>query len=164
MSHPAAVAPSVILTTSTPDETRSLAEALASVAGPGDFICLWGELGAGKTVMAKGFGAGLGVTATINSPTFVLMAEFAGRLPLFHLDLYRLADAVDAVGGGLLDTRQADGVTLVEWPERLGEALPADRLDIRIDGSGDELRRITVVAGAPELSRYLVAARAWHGR
>jgi len=164
MSHPAAVAPSAVLTTSTPDETRSLAEALAAVAAPGDFICLWGELGAGKTVMAKGFGAGLGVTATINSPTFVLMAEFAGRLPLFHLDLYRLADAADVVGGGLLDSRQADGVTLVEWPERLGEALPADRLDIRIDGSGDELRRVTIVAGAPALVRYLVAARSWHGR
>ena len=97
---------------------------LARVARPGDSCCLWGELGAGKTQLAKGFGAGLGVTDTVNSPTFVLMAEYEGRLPLFHLDLYRLADADDALAGGLLDERQATGVTLVEWPERLGDALP----------------------------------------
>ena len=60
------------------------------------------------------------MTDTIISPTFILMAEYAGRLPLFHLDLYRLADAADALAGGLLDERQADGVTLVEWAERLG--------------------------------------------
>ena len=71
-------------------------------------------------VFAKGFAAGLGVTDTVSSPTFVLMAEYAGRLPLFHLDLYRLDDAADALAGGLLDERQAEGVTLVEWAERLG--------------------------------------------
>ena len=61
----------------------------------------------------------------MNSPTFVLMTEYEGRLPLFHLDLYRLADAADALAGGLLDERQREGVTLVEWAERLGDALPA---------------------------------------
>jgi tRNA threonylcarbamoyladenosine biosynthesis protein TsaE len=146
------------VTTSSADATRALAFRLASVAQPGDLICLWGELGAGKTVVAKGFGAGLGVTATINSPTFVLMAEYEGRLPLFHLDLYRLADAADAVAGGLLDNRQEAGVTLVEWPDRLGAALPAERLDIRLDGAADEPRRITLVARTPEFERYLAVA------
>ena len=75
------------------------------------------------------------------------MAEYAGRLPLFHIDLYRLADAADALAGGLIDDRQAAGVTLVEWPERLGPALPAERLDVVIDGSGDEPRRITLRGG-----------------
>ena len=110
-------------------------------------LCLWGDLGAGKTHFAKAFGAGLGVTATITSPIFILMAEYDGRLPLFHLDLYRLADARDALAGGLIDERQARGVTLIEWPERLGDALPAARLDVRIDGSGDEPRTIDLVAG-----------------
>ena len=73
-------------------------------------LCLWGELGAGKTVFAKGFGAGLGVRDTISSPSFVLMGEYAGRLPLFHIDLYRLATAAEAFDGGLLDDRQATGV------------------------------------------------------
>jgi tRNA threonylcarbamoyladenosine biosynthesis protein TsaE len=150
----------VVLTAPSADATQSLARRLASVARPGDLICLWGELGAGKTVFAKGFGAGLGVTATINSPTFVLMAEYEGRLPFFHLDLYRLVDAADALAGGLFDNRQEAGVTLVEWPDRLGAALPADRLDVRLDGSADEPRRITVVAWTPDLERYLAAAGA----
>jgi tRNA threonylcarbamoyladenosine biosynthesis protein TsaE len=140
-----------------PEETRALAAALASAARPGDLIALHGELGAGKTQLAKGFGAGLGVTATINSPSYVLMAEYEGRLPLFHLDLYRLADASDALAGGLLDERQAAGVSLVEWAERLGPALPAARLDIVITGDGDEPRTIHLTATAAELERYLDA-------
>jgi len=138
--------------------TRALAARLAAVAAPGDLICLWGDLGAGKTVFAKGFGAGLGVEGTITSPTFILMAEYEGRLPLFHVDLYRLADAPDALAGGLLDERRAGGVTLVEWPDRLGEALPADRLDVEIDGGGDAPRTITLRAGGAHLTRYLEAA------
>lgn len=138
--------------------TRALAARLATVAQPGDLICLWGDLGAGKTVFAKGFGAGLGVAGTITSPTFILMAEYEGRLPLFHVDLYRLDDAADALLGGLLDERQAAGVTLVEWPDRLGDALPHDRLDVEIDGSGDEPRTIMLRAGGPALTRYLAAA------
>src|SRR5690349_2782594 len=79
---------------------------------------------------------------TVNSPTFVLMTEYAGRLPLFHVDLYRLADAADALAGGVVDDRQTDGVTVVEWPERMGDVLPAGRLDVRIDGTADEPRAI----------------------
>lgn len=145
-------------TTTGPEATQRLAAALAGVAVPGDLICLWGELGAGKTVFAKGFGRGLGVTTTVNSPTFVLMAEHEGRLPLFHLDLYRLADEVDAFAGGLLDDRQADGVTLVEWPERLGAALPLSRVDVRIEGTGDAPRRVRIVTHDARLARYVVAA------
>jgi tRNA threonylcarbamoyladenosine biosynthesis protein TsaE len=138
-----------------PEATSRLGRALARVAEPGDLVCLWGDLGAGKTHLAKAFGAGLGVTDTITSPSFVLMAEYAGRLPLFHLDPYRLADASDALAGGLLDDRQAEGVTLIEWPERLGDALPEARLDVRIEGIGDAPREITLVAGHPRYERYL---------
>ena len=123
-----------------PDATAALGRALATAARPGDLICLWGDLGAGKTHLAKAFGAGLGVTDTITSPSFILMAEYAGRLPLFHIDLYRLADATDALAGGLIDDRQSAGVTLVEWPDRLGPALPPERLDVVIDGTGDDPR------------------------
>ena len=140
-----------------PAATSRLGAALASAAEAGDLVCLWGDLGAGKTHLAKAFGAALGVTDTIVSPSFVLMAEYDGRLPLFHIDLYRLADAADALAGGLIDDRQASGVTVVEWPERLGEALPADRLDVRIEGSGDEPRAITLVAGTPAYARFLEA-------
>jgi tRNA threonylcarbamoyladenosine biosynthesis protein TsaE len=137
------------------DATSALGRALALAARPGDVICLWGELGAGKTHLAKAFGAALRVTDTITSPSFILMAEYAGRLPLFHIDLYRLADAADALAGGLVDDRQAAGVTVVEWPDRLGPALPARRLDVLIEGAGDEPRSITLRAGDPDLRRYL---------
>jgi tRNA threonylcarbamoyladenosine biosynthesis protein TsaE len=142
-----------------PPATGRLAATLAGVAVPGDLLCLWGDLGAGKTQFAKAFGSALGVTGTIVSPSFVLMAEYEGRLPLFHIDLYRLADAADALGGGLIDDRQSAGVTLVEWPERLGDALPAARLDVRIAGSGDDPREITLVAGGEAYRRYLEALR-----
>jgi len=141
-----------------PEATTRLGSALGEVARPGDLVCLWGDLGAGKTHLAKAFGAGLGVTDTITSPSFVLMAEYAGRLPLFHIDPYRLVSAEDALAGGLIDERQSEGVTLVEWPERLGDALPVDRLDVRIDGTGDEPRTITLIAWNDRYRRYLEAA------
>ncbi len=143
------------VTSPDPAATSALGLALAGVAQAGDVICLWGDLGAGKTHLAKAFGGGLGVTETITSPSFILMAEYAGRLLLFHIDLYRLADATDALAGGLIDDRQASGVTLVEWPDRLGPALPAERLDIVIDGAGDEPREITVRATGEAMRRYL---------
>jgi tRNA threonylcarbamoyladenosine biosynthesis protein TsaE len=101
MATPVLLERSVV--TSDAAATRALGARLAPAARPGDLLCLWGDLGAGKTQLAKGFGAGLGVTDTISSPSFILMAEYAGRLPLFHVDLYRLADAADALGGGLID-------------------------------------------------------------
>lgn len=140
-----------------PAATTALGRALATAARAGDLICLWGELGAGKTHLAKAFGEGLGVTATINSPSFILMAEYAGRLPLFHLDLYRLGDASDVVAGGLIDDRQSTGVTLVEWPDRMAAILPAERLDVVIDGAADDPRTITLRAGTLDLQRYLDA-------
>ena len=139
------------------DATARLGAALATVARAGDVLCLWGDLGAGKTHLAKAFGAALGVTETITSPSYILMAEYQGRLPLFHLDPYRLADAADALAGGLIDERQAEGVTLIEWPERLGAALPMARLDVRILGSGEDPRAVTLVAGTPDHERFLAA-------
>jgi tRNA threonylcarbamoyladenosine biosynthesis protein TsaE len=149
-----------LVVTRSPDETFALGARLAAVARAGDLLALWGDLGAGKTVFAKGFGRGLGVEGTVSSPSFILMAEYPARLRLFHVDLYRLADATDAVGGGLLDDRQSDGVTLVEWPDRLGPTLPEERLDVRIDGTGDEPRSIRLEARGHDLVRYLEAAEA----
>jgi tRNA threonylcarbamoyladenosine biosynthesis protein TsaE len=146
--------------TKSPEMTMALAARLAAAAEAGDLVCLWGELGAGKTVFAKGFGVGLGIDATINSPSFVLMSEYAGRLPLFHLDLYRLAGPADVVSGGLLDERQARGVTLIEWPERLEPIVPSPRLDVRIAGAGTDRRSISLAAVGAGPERYLRAAAA----
>jgi tRNA threonylcarbamoyladenosine biosynthesis protein TsaE len=143
------------ITTTSAEATQAVAARLAAAAQPGDLLCLFGELGAGKTQFAKGFARGLGYLGTVSSPSFILMAEYAARLPLFHLDLYRLADAADAVAGGLLDERQAAGVTVVEWAERLGEVLPASRLDVTIDGSGAGPRQIRLRTEDPLYRRYL---------
>ncbi len=119
-----------------PDATRALGRALGREATPGTVLALIGELGAGKTQLAKGVADGLGVETVVNSPTFVLMNEHVGRLRLFHADAYRLADGEEAFAAGLLDDRQADGVVVVEWADRLSGWLPSERLEITLDVSG----------------------------
>jgi tRNA threonylcarbamoyladenosine biosynthesis protein TsaE len=129
-------------------ETRALGRALGEAAVPGTLIALSGPLGAGKTQLAKGVAAGLGVTSVVNSPTFVLMNEHVGRLRLFHADAYRLDDPESAFAAGLFDDRQADGVTVVEWADRLDGWLPPDRIDIELDPDAGN-RRITWLAHGP---------------
>lgn len=149
------------VTTRSEQETREFAAALAPVASAGDRLALIGPLGAGKTQFAKGFAVGLGVREVVNSPSFTLMAEYAGRLPLFHQDLYRLAGADEIMAGGLLDERQSEGVTLSEWGERLPAELDPDRLTVRIEITGETDRHITLLPGAEGHDRYLRAAEAW---
>ena len=127
-----------------PGETRAFGRALGAAAPAGTLLALVGPLGAGKTELAKGVAEGLGVTSVVNSPTFVLMNEHPGRLRLFHVDAYRLDDPDEAVAAGLFDDRQAAGVAVVEWADRLGDRLPADRLEISIIpvADGTDTRRI----------------------
>lgn len=156
---PAAALLQTFITSASPEATVALGERLGRVAAAGDLVCLWGDLGAGKTQLAKGIARGLGIDAVVNSPTFILMAEYPGRIRLFHVDLYRLADAADALAGGVIDERQSDGLTVVEWPDRFGTVLPRRRVDVRIEGTGDDERTIEVATTAPELARYVEAAR-----
>ena len=157
-------APTAAVTTHSSDETRDFAAALAAVARAGDRIALVGPLGAGKTQFAKGFAAGLGVTEVVNSPSFTLMAEYAGRLPLFHQDLYRLNGAEEILGGGMVDERQLDGVTLSEWAERFPAALDPERLTVRFEVADDDERVISLEARNPRHARYLRAAQTWWAR
>ncbi|HUG47894.1 MAG TPA: tRNA (adenosine(37)-N6)-threonylcarbamoyltransferase complex ATPase subunit type 1 TsaE [Candidatus Limnocylindria bacterium] len=151
----------VELRTHSAEETRSLAASLAGAAQAGDRIALIGPLGAGKTQFAKGFAAGLGVRDVVNSPSFTLMAEYDGRLPLFHQDLYRLAGAEEALTGGLLDERQAEGVTLSEWADRLPSEIDPQRITVRIEVLPGDERRITLEAAEQTQQRYLEAAARW---
>jgi tRNA threonylcarbamoyladenosine biosynthesis protein TsaE len=146
----------VELLTRSPEETRAIAAALATVAAAGDVLALSGGLGAGKTEFVKGLARGLGVTSLVTSPSFVLMAEHAGPVPLFHLDLYRLSGAIEALESGLADERRASGVTAIEWADRAAGTLP-DHLAVRIDGSGDEPRRVAVAAATTRYARYIDA-------
>lgn len=148
--------------TRSPEETRDLAAHLAVVARAGDRLALIGPLGAGKTQFAKGFARGLGVTEVVNSPSFTLMAEYAGRLRLFHQDLYRLAGAEEAFGGGLVDERQLDGVTLTEWAERLPVEVDPERVTIRFEILDDDERAITIEPGGrSSQAEYAQAAEEW---
>ncbi len=156
------MAASVSVVTRSSDETRALAAELALVARAGDRISLLGPLGAGKTQFAKGFAHGLGVSEVVNSPSFTLMAEYAGRLPLFHQDLYRLSGAEEAMEGGMVDERQLDGVTLSEWGDRLPEELDPARITISIEVVGDDERRITIMPARTGDHRYVDAAATWH--
>jgi tRNA threonylcarbamoyladenosine biosynthesis protein TsaE len=147
--------------TESPDQTQRLAAALAAVARAGDRLALVGPLGAGKTQFAKGFARGLGIGDVVNSPSFTLMAEYEGRLPLFHQDLYRLSGTAEALAGGLLDERQDDGVTLTEWADRLDRSLDVDRLTVALEPLEEDRRAVTLRGDGEVASRYVEAARRW---
>lgn len=138
--------------------TRALGTRLGARAAAGDVIALVGPLGAGKTELARGIARGLAVEGPVSSPSFVLVAEHAGRLPLFHVDCYRLAGAEDALAAGILDDRAAEGVTVIEWADRLGDALPPGRLEIAIDGAGRSPRTLLLRATDARHALLLEAA------
>lgn len=121
-----------------PGRTRDIGCSLGRGAEPGTVLALVGELGAGKTQLTKGVADGLDVRGVVNSPTYVLMNEHAGRLRLFHIDAYRLGDPEEALTAGLLDDRQADGVVVVEWADRLDGWLPEERLEITLHTPPDD--------------------------
>ncbi len=164
MAHPRPAVRTLSIASASTEETRALAAALAQVAQPGDRLALVGPLGAGKTQFAKGFAVGLGIEEVVNSPSFTLMAEYEGRLTLFHQDLYRLSGTDEALAGGLLDERQDDGVTLSEWADRLDDELDPGRLTVALEPTGPETRMIELRGEAEDAERYLAAAAAWQAR
>ena len=148
-----------LITSRSAAETRAVGRSLGRAATPGTLLALTGPLGAGKTQLAKGVAEGLGVESVVNSPTFILMNEHQGRLRLFHVDAYRLADPEEALAAGLLDERQAAGVTVVEWADRLDGWLPDDRLEIAIAPEPADARSRTLQWRARgEAARELAAA------
>lgn len=129
------------------DDTRSLAAELATLARPGDLILLEGGLGAGKTAFVQGFARGLGVEDTVTSPTFVLVRSYHGRLPLVHLDVYRLDRMQELVDLGIAEIIDEDGVTLIEWGDVVRPALPGDFLEVRLEPGGADDERVVTIRG-----------------
>lgn len=115
-----------------PEETRQLGARLGRLLAPGDVLLVEGQLGAGKTVFAQGVASGLAVRDPVTSPTFTIIHEYAGRLPFFHVDLYRVAGEADAAAVGLEDYLADSGVVLVEWPDRAAGVMPADHLSVSL--------------------------------
>ena len=126
-------------------KTKEFAKKLASRLGKGSFLAVYGDLGAGKTAFVKGLAQGLGVAEEIVSPTFTILRVYeSGRLPLYHFDVYRIADEDELYETGFDEYAQGDGVCVCEWADLIPEALPAPRFDIRIERTGDSERRIAV--------------------
>jgi tRNA threonylcarbamoyladenosine biosynthesis protein TsaE len=132
------------LTTNGADETEAVGAAIGSQLRVGDLVVLTGDLGAGKTTFAKGLARALGVTQKVTSPTFTIVQEYDGRLPVAHIDVYRLDRIQELHDLGfeeLLESR----VTIVEWGEAIALVLPRDRIDVRLTMHDDDDRRVVEV-------------------
>lgn len=139
------------LTTSKPEETAHLGYLLGTLAQPEDMFCLTGDLGAGKTCFSQGLARGLGVRDPVTSPTFTLINEYQGRLPLYHMDVYRLGGAEDMEDLGYEEYFYGDGLCLVEWANVVAPVLPAQRLEIEFLITGTKERLIKFI---PRSQRY----------
>lgn len=124
--------------TTTPEETRRFGEALGQVLEPGDLLALVGGLGAGKTCLSQGILAGIGVKGPVSSPTFTIVNEYQGRLPVYHLDVYRLEDPTELEDLGYEELFYGDGVTVIEWADKVEELLPREHLRIELVAPGRE--------------------------
>jgi tRNA threonylcarbamoyladenosine biosynthesis protein TsaE len=138
------------LTTNGAAETEAVGEVIGSQLRVGDLVVLTGDLGAGKTTFAKGLARGLGVTQKVTSPTFTIVQEYDGRVPVAHVDVYRLDRIQELHDFGfeeLLESR----VTIVEWGEAIARVLPRDRIDVRLTlhDDDDDRRVVEIVAGGP---------------
>ena len=146
-------------------DTERLGRLLGRIAEPGDVIILTGSLGAGKTTITQFIGAGLEVPADcyITSPTFSLMHEYQGRLVLYHMDLYRLSSEEEIEDLGFLEYIYGDGLTVIEWPDRLGSLLPEEYLEVKLDPQEDENARAArlVVIGSQWQDRQAVIKQAF---
>lgn len=127
--------------TGSPGETSALGERVGSLLRPGDVVTLRGDLGSGKTVLVRGICASLGCGGEVKSPSFVLVREYRGTAPVFHIDLYRVGGAGDWHGLGV-DDRMEEGITLIEWGDRLGRLVPEGALAVEIDPGDGECERL----------------------
>jgi tRNA threonylcarbamoyladenosine biosynthesis protein TsaE len=156
--------PQVELRSTSPDQTQRLGALLGRLAQAGDILLLQGELGSGKTALAQGLGRGLGVRDVINSPTFTILKEYRGRLPLYHFDLYRIEDPEELLALGFEDYFGGDGVCVVEWPERGetdsgdgGPLWPSDWLRIELEKQPGDQRTLRCTSAGSRGQALLVA-------
>lgn len=139
-----------ILETFSPEETEAIGEKLGRETVPGQVYSLDGDLGVGKTVFTKGFARGLGITEHVTSPTFTIINEYKGRIPLYHFDVYRISCEEEMDDTGYEDYFYGDGVSLVEWATLIPNLMPEDAIHINIEKDfekGDDYRRIMICQG-----------------
>ena len=126
------------------DESRQIAFDLGKNAKPGEVYSVTGTLGAGKTLMAKEFARGLGISDDITSPTFTILEEYPGKIPFYHFDLYRIESPEEIELMGVEDYFYGNGVSWIEWAEKCGSLMPEKHISVTIEIISDEERRITL--------------------
>jgi tRNA threonylcarbamoyladenosine biosynthesis protein TsaE len=152
-----AVSEELTLKIDSPEAMRRLGERLGERLEAGDFVGLIGELGAGKTVFARGVAEGAGVApGQVASPSFAIVYTYRGRLPLHHADFFRLGDEEELYATGFFDLLRGDAATLVEWLDRIPEAAPGEHLIVRISGAGEDVREVRL---EPKGERHARLAR-----
>lgn len=138
------------------EETQQLAQSFGALVQPGDVLTLTGDLGAGKTTFTQGLARGLGIDEPVSSPTFTIIKEYdSGRIPLYHMDIYRLGEQAAAEDLGYDDYFYGEGVSVVEWADFLDDLLPEDLIRLTIiKGDGDE-RTLTLAGTGPRAEQRL---------
>jgi ATPase, YjeE family len=132
------------LVTHSPEETIKLGEYIGSRLSKGDILALQGTLAAGKTTITQGIARGLGITENVTSPTFTLISEYYGRLPLYHMDVYRLDSTEDFLNLGVEEMLYGPGVCIIEWSEKVMSELPSSSILIRLDATAGGDRVISI--------------------
>ena len=130
--------------TKSEQETIQLGDKIGSLLKKGDIIAMQGTLAAGKTTITKGIARALGITDTITSPTFCLISEYYGRMPLYHMDVYRLDGREDFINLGTDDMLYGDGVCIIEWSEKIMEELPSNTIILKLTPQEDGSRIIEI--------------------
>lgn len=142
----------VAVLTNSEEETRALGEQLGAVIQPGDVILLHGTLGAGKTTLVQGIAGGLGVEGPVASPSFVIASEYLGRIPLYHIDLYRVDSMDPTTLEALAEYFGGDGVCAVEWPASVPAELAGGAIRLQLEVNGEDTRRVVILAAPPRIT------------
>ncbi|MDR2500064.1 MAG: tRNA (adenosine(37)-N6)-threonylcarbamoyltransferase complex ATPase subunit type 1 TsaE [Treponema sp.] len=139
----------MVILSASPEETAAVGERLARLLTGGSVVALRGGIGAGKTCLAQGIACGLGVPEAVTSPTYTIIVEYAGRLPLYHIDAYRLAGDADFASLGAEEFLYGNGVSVIEWSERIPRSIPAGAITIELEPQSGDRRTIRIRSSEP---------------
>jgi len=141
--------------TKSPEETKNLGKEVSKLAKPGDLFAFYGELGAGKTCFIQGISRGLEVKDYVTSPSFTIINEYQGKIPIFHFDLFRLNNAEEILELGYEEYFYGEGLTVIEWAEKIGQLLPKEHLKIDIKFKDRYKRAITFIPQGDRFNNFL---------
>lgn len=149
----------IVCVSRSPEDTHAIAGRIAEAFAPGDVVALSGDLGAGKTRFVQGAAAALGVEERVTSPSFILVREYQGRLPILHLDVYRMGNLQELVDLGYEEFLDPKWVVFIEWGDAVGQLLPEEYLHIQINDEGETVRRIVISPHGSGWTRRLAGLR-----